>query len=72
MFPIPAHDQLTILLHENANAVELRSMEGKVVYHSTVSSSNTIRLSLPQLSQGLYLLEVQTTHNRILRKVVIE
>ena len=50
MFPIPAHDQLTILLHENANAVELRSMEGKVVYHSTVSFSNTIQLSLPKLS----------------------
>jgi PKD repeat protein len=71
VFPVPAHDQLTITGLPARATLQLFSPDGRLV-RSAQPSSDTHRLPVQDLATGTYLLLVEASGERAYRRVVVE
>ncbi|MBK9730447.1 MAG: PKD domain-containing protein [Chitinophagaceae bacterium] len=75
VYPNPAKDYLMINYSSaDLKNIRLTALEGSIVLSTTGQSltQNTIRISLPELATGLYLLYLETDKGVIAKKIVIE
>ncbi|MBK9419140.1 MAG: PKD domain-containing protein [Flavobacteriales bacterium] len=71
VFPVPAHDQLTITGLPARATLQLFSPDGRLV-RSAQPNSDTHRLPVQDLATGTYLLLVEASGERAYRRVVVE
>lgn len=70
-YPNPTHDVLHIVMSESVGArVTLTDLTGKVLLTTTLDASNSV--SLAALHTGTYLVSVETSSQKVTRKVVKE
>ena len=76
VYPNPAKDELFILALDNASPleqIELRSIDGKVVYSQHSPSSKQIKISTTSFSAGVYLLGLTNENgDRSFKRIVIQ
>jgi glycosidase len=73
IFPIPAHDKLTILLDTNQKrnaTVTFSDLTGKVIKRAFINESTTLLVS--DLQSGVYILKVNDGISTTTRKIVIK
>lgn len=71
VFPVPAHDQLTITGLPARATLQLFSPDGRLV-RSAQPTGDTHRLPVQDLATGTYLLLVEASGERAYRRVVVE
>jgi len=74
MSPNPAHDEITVRVHEGTiNRIRIVDLTGKVVFGSKAGMS-AAKLTLPvgQLSDGIYFLQVQTGNQTGSRTFIVK
>lgn len=62
VFPNPFHDKIQIQFQEQVNhliELEVLDVSGRIVHRQSFPESQNIRLSLPDLSMGIYLLNIK-------------
>ena len=78
VYPNPATDRLTVeftLTQAESVTAQIVDLTGKVLRHNTidgVDGSNQIQLNLNGISKGLYLLEINTSEGKSVRKVTVQ
>lgn len=76
VYPNPANDELSILVLDNAKPlerVELRSIDGKIVYSHDRPSSKQLKISTSSYSAGIYFLGlVNENGDRSIKRIVIQ
>ena len=78
VYPNPATDHLTVefsLTQAEQVSARILDMTGKVLQQNTidgVDGANQIQLDLNGISQGLYLLEINTPEGKSVRKVIVQ
>lgn len=76
VFPNPAHEQLSIVLPNTSDAykIKLVNVVGSVVYEEKISknSKETVNINLINKAKGVYFLTVESTHDKAVKKIVIE
>jgi len=61
---------MPIVKNEENMTVKLIDMQGRVLYHSVLTESKT-RILTSEYSNGIYLLELSSKNQRILKRVLI-
>ncbi|MBK7965912.1 MAG: T9SS type A sorting domain-containing protein [Bacteroidetes bacterium] len=76
VYPNPANDELFILLVDNASPlekIELRSIDGKIVYSQESLSSKQVKLSTASYEAGIYLLGLMNKNGESrFKRIVIQ
>ncbi|MFC5269522.1 T9SS type A sorting domain-containing protein [Adhaeribacter terreus] len=74
IYPNPAQTVLFLNLPEAKGIVhvQLTDMQGKTVLSRQITAAAEMKLELPELSKGMYILQAQTAKHVLRRKVVIE
>ncbi len=78
IYPIPAKTVINLKLEglENGHAeVRLINMLGQVVQNQNINLSkgiNTHTINVQELNKGVYLLEIQHSKNRLVKRIVVE
>ena len=76
VYPNPTNDELFILVLDNASPIkqiELRSIDGKVVYTQDRPSTKPIKISTASFSAGVYLLGlVNENGDRSFKRIVVQ
>ena len=76
VYPNPSNEELYILVLDNASPlqqIELRSIDGKVIYTQDRPSSKQIKISTASLSGGIYLLGlVNENGDRSFKRIVVQ
>ena len=70
IYPNPAENLFTIE-GENMQGINIRSMEGKLIYQST-SHSNSCRIQTENFPSGIYLVEVRSKDEVQIQKIIIQ
>lgn len=73
-YPNPAKGELTVDLSgiDSRCEINVRNMEGQLLFRSEGNPGQLCRFSLPQLSSGMYLLQLKTEFAESTQKLVIE
>lgn len=72
VYPNPANDHVTLAnLPDDATAVELVDVTGKVVLSETKISAAAMNLNTSAFDKGIYVLRIQTLHGITEKKLVI-
>ena len=73
LYPNPAKSDLTISLGRVCNNINLSmySLQGQLLLTQHWNVGNALTLALPQLSKGLYLVEIICNEGRVVKKVVV-
>ena len=72
VYPVPAHDELQIIFHGNANEekqIEIYSAEGKLVF-TALTAGDHFSTDLRNLTEGIYLLEVKCREGILTKKII--
>ncbi len=70
--PNPANEILQINFgNKTSSSVELRNIQGQLVYQTTASNKKELSISTKNLIEGIYILNVVNGNTRISRKIVI-
>ncbi len=69
VFPNPSHDNVQLQSSQQIKSVTLYDITGHTLFQSDKTSENIV-IDISILSSGVYLLEVETKHDRVLQKVV--
>ena len=74
LYPNPAKSDLTISLGRVCNTINLRmySLQGQLLLTQHWNVGNALTLALPQLSKGLYMVEIICDEGVVVKKVVVE
>ncbi len=74
IYPFPASSfmelELPIVKNEEHMTVKLIDIEGRVLYHSVLTESKT-RIPTSEYSNGVYLLELSSKNQKVLKRVLI-
>ena len=76
VYPIPSDGAINVAYsgteHLNVN-IKLQSIEGKTIVEKVYrySGSNNEVIRLDNIARGIYFLQIQTEHERIVRKIII-
>jgi hypothetical protein len=78
-YPNPATDVLNFsLLHKQGKftnktikLAELTDMYGRVVIRKAINSNSELRINLPQLLQGFFILKITDTENKVYSKKIM-
>ena len=73
--PNPAHDKITISTSGDIHKVklQLRNLQGQLLHQQTEFTGRTFEFPLPPtLARGLYLLEILSEEEMVMKKVVVE
>lgn len=68
VYPTLTHDYVTILIPEGAKSIEIYDMAGKKVLSSSAKSYQII--DVQQLPAGVYIINIQTSHSKISKKII--
>ncbi len=76
VYPNPAHDQLNVVLPASSETyhVKVINILGEVIYNETTIKNTKDNLSINMTSKprGVYFLSVETNHEKVTKKVVVE
>lgn len=75
LFPNPTTEKVTLKLPESSQSVNvsLLNISGSVVYSSSVASNTTqTELDLSTLSNGVYVVRVQTSNSIVSKQLIIK
>lgn len=74
LYPNPTKSDLNISFERVCNNINLRmfSLQGKMLLSQYWNVGNAFTLALPQLSKGLYLLEIICDEGVVVKKVIVE
>ncbi|MBA2406778.1 MAG: aryl-sulfate sulfotransferase [Chitinophagales bacterium] len=75
LYPVPAHDQLTIQLNESCEgSLLITNMIGRVMYESTLrqESGGSIKLDIKNWSPGAYIVQLRGNENIEVKKFIKE
>lgn len=61
IYPNPAHDVLIITNNFKADKLTLYDLNGRSVFEEKLNRSASQQIALPQLAQGIYIVEVENT-----------
>jgi GEVED domain/Secretion system C-terminal sorting domain len=77
LYPNPANNSVTLSLNSTGNdpaTLIIRSLSGQILYKKTIlltDGSNLHNIDLSRMSNGLYVVEVQTNDSRYLNKLTV-
>jgi hypothetical protein len=71
IYPVPAHDRVTIEGLVQGTAVQLFSADGRLI-STTRSTSDVHQVDVSGLAPGAYVLTVEQDGARVHRRVVVE
>lgn len=73
VFPNPAHDEMTISVPEGLEILEVRllSPDSRLILNTKNQISGTLIIVFPGLSSGIYILELLTRHDGVIRKKIL-
>lgn len=77
IYPNPAKDKATLYSLNNYNKTDISvcNLNGKIVYHTTVSNvmaNQSINIPVNNLSKGVYVIKIVTDKNTDTQKLVVE
>lgn len=79
IYPNPAHDFISIVSSEKIEALSLFDMTGKRLYFVGEGISTSLndhtdkgKIDISSFAKGMYVLEVETSKGRVVKKVVVE
>lgn len=72
VFPNPFNNSLSIDLKGNKNpfSIQIFSVDGKLVFKSSENRTGLTSVSLENIAQGTYILEIQTAESRAVKRIV--
>ena len=72
VYPNPTNNLLNLTFNESTEVqqITLMDLQGKVVYNNTSVQENTLQINTSELSEGLYMLNVQTNNGVNIHKAV--
>jgi rhamnogalacturonan endolyase len=74
VYPIPAQNYINISMHDNAetiNTISIYSGDGRKILTTGKINTNQTRIELPEMQNGIYILNVNTNNNSYSRKFTI-
>ena len=71
LYPNPTNGLVNISAQQTITNVQVNDLNGTMV-HSTQANDKGVVLNLNQLKKGTYFVNVQTTYNRFVERIVIE
>lgn len=73
VFPNPANENLTVKWEGQTDFdLKLTDLTGKIICMKNASGMNAVELSVSDLPKGIYLLEMRSGEELVVRKVVVE
>ncbi|HLP12025.1 MAG TPA: T9SS type A sorting domain-containing protein [Flavobacteriales bacterium] len=73
VYPNPAQQSINVSLgnmYENVSSIELHDIHGKLVYAKNRDMNSTVTLDINNMSKGVYVLSVKTSHQLLNYKIV--
>ena len=71
IYPNPSHNQVTIIAEDNIQTMELTDITGRVIVRKTTDAKSTT-LSVSNLAKGVYLVNIVSGDNTVIKKIVVE
>lgn len=73
IFPNPAQNSINVSLGRTCEEIQCKfyNMQGQLLFQEKRNLGNAFTLEIPELSKGLYLLEIVCNEGRVIKKVVI-
>lgn len=72
LYPNPAKDEITIFSKDlKITKVSIFSIDGKIIYNSTVENSNSSQIQVSNFYSGIYLINVELENGEIFQDKVI-
>jgi len=74
LFPNPTQNSINVSLGRTYDEIQCNfyNMQGQLLFQEKRNLVNAFTLDLPNLSKGLYLLEILCNEGRVVKKVVVE
>ena len=73
IYPNPVQDNINIISEKNFNSIKIIDNTGKVIFYKQLDNyQNKLKLQLPEITNGIYLLQVADKESAIIKKIVIE
>ncbi len=73
IYPNPAHDLLIITNNFIAARLTMRDLNGRTVFEQELNSNTRQHVALPQLAQGIYIVEVENTRGvNMVQRITIQ
>jgi len=71
VFPIPAKDNLYIVLPDNKANIQLLSFDGKIVFEYYYENINNIKISTKEYKRGVYLIKIKSDKETKVLKLIL-
>jgi len=68
LYPNPVRDYLIISNMQDAYFIDIQSLTGITVWSSAISDENTIKVSVVQLADGMYIVRIRCKEKVLVRK----
>jgi len=74
IFPNPTQNSINVSLGRTCEELQCKfyNMQGQLLFQEKRNFESTFTLDIPELSKGLYLLEILCNGGRVVKKVVVE
>lgn len=71
IYPNPTNETLYIKTKESITAIEIRTLDGRLVqYDLTQTSNNHYEFNLSKIAAGIYLMNITTTNGKTTKKII--
>ena len=73
IFPNPTQNSVNVSLGRTCEEIQCNfyNMQGQMLFQEKRNFGNAFTLDIPNLSKGLYLLEILCNEGRVVKKVVV-